>query len=135
VGLEVTRTGRLLGRAFNIALAEAGGSLPQWLVLTALKRGDHLRQRDIAAAVGIEDATLTHHLNRMEAEGLVARERVAGNRRTQLVSLTSAGEALFTSLRRAAVAFDRQLCADLSGDDLAALRALLARLRANVTVA
>jgi MarR family transcriptional regulator for hemolysin len=105
------------------------------LVLTALKRGEHLRQRDIAAAVGIEDATLTHHLNRMEADGLVTRKRVAGNRRTQLVSLTSVGEGLFTSLRRAAVAFDQQLRADLSEDELAALRALVARLRTNVTTA
>ena len=59
--------GRALSRAFDDALAAAGGSLPTWLVVTALKGGDHTMQRDVAAAVGIEDATLTHHLNRMEA--------------------------------------------------------------------
>jgi MarR family transcriptional regulator for hemolysin len=131
IGLDVTRTGRVLSLQFNDALADAGGSLPQWLILTALKRGDHTMQRDIAAAIGIEGATLTHHLNRMETDGLVRRERVAGNRRTQVVVLTPAGEALFTSLLGAVVAFDQQLSAAFSDRELGTLRKLLARLRAN----
>jgi MarR family transcriptional regulator for hemolysin len=131
IGLEVTRTGRILHVQFNDALAAAGGSLPQWLILTALKRGNHTMQRDIAAAVGIEGATLTHHLNRMEADGLVRRERVAGDRRSQIVTLTPAGEERFASLRGAVVAFDKQLRAGFSERDLATLRRLLGRLRAN----
>jgi MarR family transcriptional regulator for hemolysin len=131
IGLDVTRTGRVLSLQFNDALADAGGSLPQWLILTALKRGDHTMQRDIAAAIGIEGATLTHHLNRMEAAGLVRRERVTGNRRTQVVTLTPAGEALFATLLGAVVAFDQQLCAGFSDRELATIRRLLARLRAN----
>src|SRR5882762_7387962 len=103
IGLDVTRTGRVLSLQFNEALALAGGSLPQWLILTALKRGDHTMQREIAAAIGIEGATLTHHLNRMESDGLVRRERVAGNRRNQVVTLTPAGEARFANLRHAVV--------------------------------
>jgi MarR family transcriptional regulator, transcriptional regulator for hemolysin len=131
IGLEVTRTGRVLSLRFNDALALAGGSLPQWLILTALKRGDHTMQREIAAAIGIEGATLTHHLNRMESDGLVRRKRVAGNRRSQLVTLTPAGEALFAKLLRTVVNFDRQLCAGFSDRELATIRKLLARLRAN----
>ena len=133
IGLDVRRTGRALSLQFNDALAVAGGSLPQWLILTALKRGDHTMQRDIAAAIGIEGATLTHHLNRMETDGLVRRERVAGNRRTQLVTLTPAGEALFANLLRTVVDFDQQLCAGFSDRELATIRKLLARLRANAT--
>lgn len=135
IGLEVTRTGRVLSLRFNDALAAAGGSLPQWLVLTALKRGEHTMQRDLATAIGIEGATLTHHLNRMEADGLVQRERVPGNRRTQVVALTPAGETRFRALLRAVVAFDQQLSAGFSERDLAAVRRLLARLRANATSA
>jgi MarR family transcriptional regulator for hemolysin len=133
IGLEVTRTGRALSHRFNEALTNAGGSLPQWLILTALKRGDHTMQRDIAAAIGIEGATLTHHLNHMETEGLLRRARVTGNRRTQIVTLTPAGEALFTTLLGAVVAFDRQLSAGFSERELTTIRRLLGRLRANAT--
>jgi MarR family transcriptional regulator for hemolysin len=132
IGLDVTRTGRVLSRAFNDALTTVGGSLPQWLVLLALTRGEHTMQRDLAESVGIEGATLTHHLNRMETDGLVQRERVAGNRRTQLVTLTPAGEALFATLLEAVVAFDRELRRGFSAAELATARTLLARLRANL---
>src|SRR4051812_4812959 len=131
IGLEVTRTGRVLSLQFNDALADAGGSLPQWLILTALKRGDHTMQRDIAAAIGIEGATLTHHLNRMETDGLVRRERVATNRRTQVVTLTPAGDALFAHLLRAAAAFDQQLSTGFNERELATLRKLPGPLRDN----
>jgi MarR family transcriptional regulator for hemolysin len=131
IGLELTRTGRLLSRAFNDALAAAGGSLPQWLILITLKQGEHTMQRDLADAIGIEGATLTHHLNRMEADGLVRRERVAGNRRTQFVTLTSDGEALFLRLLAAVVAFDKQLRHGISNKELDTMRPLLARLRDN----
>jgi MarR family transcriptional regulator for hemolysin len=133
IGLDVTRTGRVLSLQFNDALAAVGGSLPQWLILTALKQGDHTMQRDVAAAIGIEGATLTHHLNRMETDGLVRRERVAGNRRNQQVTLTPSGEALFGRLLKTVVAFDRRLQAGLSERELATVRKLLARLRTNAT--
>ncbi len=131
IGLDVSHTGRLLSRAFNDALVAAGGSLPQWLVLTALKRGDHAMQRDLAEAIGIEGATLTHHLNRMEDDGYVRRERAAGDRRSQLVTLTPAGERQFAALLREVVAFDEQLRAGFSERELTTLRKLLARLREN----
>jgi MarR family transcriptional regulator, transcriptional regulator for hemolysin len=131
IGLDVTRTGRFLSLQFNDALVDAGGSLPQWLILTALKQRDYPMQRDIATAIGIEGATLTHHLNRMESDGLVRRERVADNRRTQLVTLTPVGEALFANLLRTVVAFDQQLRAGFNDRELATMRKLLARLRTN----
>ena len=132
IGLELTRTGRLLSRAFDDEIARAGASLSVWLVLTALKGSDHTTQRQLAAAVGIEDATLTHHLNRLEADGIVSRHRDHNDRRAQLVELTPAGEALFARLVGAVRAFDRRLRAGFDADDLAGLRDSLARLRENV---
>jgi MarR family transcriptional regulator, transcriptional regulator for hemolysin len=133
VGLELTRTAKAVGRAFDAALAGAGGSLPVWLVLLSVKAGQHGTQRDIAAAVGIEGPTLTHHLNRMEAAGLLTRARDPRNRRVHQVALTEAGEALFGRLRETVVAFDARLRGGLSAEDATTLRRLLGTLRANVT--
>jgi MarR family transcriptional regulator for hemolysin len=132
IGLDVTRTGRILSRAFDDELAGAGGSLPQWLIVMALKQGDHTMQRDIADAIGIDGATLTHHLNRMEAAGLISRRRTPENRRSQLVELTGDGDELFATLLGAVVAFDQRLCDGFSARELATLRSLLERLRANL---
>jgi len=131
VGLAVARTGRILNRAFDDALAEVGGSLPVWLIVTALKRGGHRTQRDIAAVVGIEGATLTHHLSRMEEAGLVERHRASTNRRVQIVALTPEGDALFVQMLAAVLDFDKRLRRRLSSGELTQLRSALAILREN----
>lgn len=133
LGLHLTRVARTVSRAFDDTLAEAGGSLPVWLVLISLKSRPLASQRELAEAVGIKGATLTHHLDTMESAGLVTRRRDPANRRLHLVELTPAGDALFLRLRDAATAFDRRLRAGLSEDDAGQLEALLTRLRANVS--
>jgi MarR family transcriptional regulator for hemolysin len=70
-----------VSRAFDEALAEAGGSLPIWLVLLSLKSGRAANQRELAEAVGVTEATLTHHLNAMKALDLLTRRRGRENRR------------------------------------------------------
>jgi len=132
LGLYLTRVSRTVSRAFDDALAEAGGSLPVWLVLISLKSGQLASQRELAEAVGVQGATLTHHLNAMESAGLVTRRRDPANRRLHLVGLTSDGDALFFRLRDAAMAFDQRLRTGLSETETSQLESLLTRLRDNV---
>jgi MarR family transcriptional regulator for hemolysin len=132
VGLALTRTSRAVSRAFDARLAEAGGTLPVWLVLLNLMTREVANQRELAEAVGIQGATLTHHLNGMESAGLLTRRRDPANRRVHVVELTDAGKALFHRLRDAAVEHDQRLRAGFSDDDLARLTELLVRMRGNV---
>src|SRR3984885_413914 len=132
IGLRLNQTSRVVERAFDEALAEAGGTLPIWLILLNLKIRKPANQRELAEAVGVREATLTHHLNAMEVRGLIARTRDAANRRVQVVTLTEAGEAAFGRLRDTAIAFDAQLRVGLTEADLAALSTSLGRLAANV---
>ena len=132
IGLHLARTARSVSRAFDDALAVAGGSVPVWLVLITLKSQQVRNQRELAEAVGIREATLTHHLNSMDEQGLITRRRDPANRRVHLVELTEAGEAAFQRLRGAAAAFDQRLRAGFSGDEVAELEALLSRLADNV---
>jgi MarR family transcriptional regulator for hemolysin len=132
IGLQLSQTARGIGRAFDEALAGAGGSLPLWLVLLSMKTRQITSQRELAAAVGIREATLTHHLNGMEYAGLITRRRDPANRRIHIVELTPDGEALFLRLRATAMSFDGRLRAGIAEPELAALRDVLARLAANV---
>ena len=132
IGLELARAARTVSRAFDDALTEAGGSLPVWLVLLNLKTRQLSSQRDLAEAVGVREATLTHHLNAMDSQGLVTRTRDPANRRVHVVELTPAGEAAFIRLAEAATAFDRKLRDGLTDADLDGLVALLGQLASNV---
>jgi MarR family transcriptional regulator for hemolysin len=132
IGLLLARTAKAVSRAFDDALAAAGGSLPVWLVLLAVKTREHANQRELAGSVGIEGATLTHHLNAMEERGLISRERDPANRRVQLVSLTADGEELFHRLAAAARAHDQRLRRGFAGPELEHMAQLLTRMAANV---
>jgi MarR family transcriptional regulator for hemolysin len=133
IGLLLTRTSRLVGRAFDDALAEAGGSLPVWLVLLNLKTNREVNQRQLAQAVGVTEATLTHHLGSMERNGLITRNRDPTNRRNHVIELTAEGEAEFKTLAAAAHSFDARLRANFSGAELETLRTLLDRLVGELT--
>jgi len=132
IGLDLAQTAKIVRRAFDDALIAGGGSLPVWSVLISVKLRGAGNQRELAQSVGIQDATLTHHLNAMEANGLLVRRRDPANRRIHLVELTPSGEALFLKLRETAMAFDRQLRAGLDQDDLDKVRSVFSRLRSNV---
>jgi MarR family transcriptional regulator for hemolysin len=132
IGLQLARTSKTVSRAFDSALAEVGGSLPIWSILVSLKGEQHGAQRQIAAAIGVEGPTLTHHLNRLELQGLVSRTRDPDNRRVQRVALTEAGEAAFGRMLGAVRTFDRRLRAGLTDQQQAALVQILAQLRQNV---
>src|SRR3954453_20663528 len=116
IGLLVSATAKLLSREFDAALTAVGGSRPTWLVLLSLKTAGHRTQGELAEAVGIRQPPLSHHLDGLERDGLIRRERAPDNRRVQKVTVTEAGEALFLRLRRAAGAFDGRLRAGLSED-------------------
>jgi MarR family transcriptional regulator for hemolysin len=132
VGLHLAQAARTVSRAFDDALAEAGGSLPVWLVLLNLKANPRGSQRQVADAVGVSEATLTHHLNALEADGLVTRRRDPDNRRVHVLELTDAGEVAFVGLRDAAAGFDRRLRRGITNDDVDELHTVLDRLTANV---
>jgi MarR family transcriptional regulator for hemolysin len=132
IGRLLASTAKEVSRAFGEALAAAGGSEHVWLILLALKTRENANQRALAAAVGIQGATLTHHLNAMEDGGLVTRRRDPQNRRIHVVELTPDGEEAFLRMRAAAVEFDKRLRGDLSDDDLQRVAAVLDHLTANV---
>jgi MarR family transcriptional regulator for hemolysin len=129
IGPKLTRTARVAAQSFDRALAEAGGSAAVWQVLLAIRSGQWGQQSEMAAAMGVTSATLTHHLNALERNGLVRRWREASNRRVQRAELTDAGAALFDRLREVAARHDSRLRAGFTAEELATLSALLDRMR------
>jgi MarR family transcriptional regulator for hemolysin len=133
IGLKLAITAKRVSRAFDEALAAVGGSRPLWLILISMKSRRLASQEELAGAVGIRGATLTHHLDAMETEGLITRRRDPRNRRVHLLELTTKGDAAFHGMRGAAADFDRRLRVGLAESDTARLAELLDRLEANVS--
>ena len=132
IGLQLANTSKAVSRAFNDRLADAGGSVPMWLILSSLKANERRTQLELARAVGIEGPTLTRHLDGLEENGIVRRARDGGDRRAVRVELTDEGERLFQTLRQAVIAFNRALTNGIDEPELEQLRTSLARLEQNV---
>jgi MarR family transcriptional regulator for hemolysin len=132
IGLRLTRASRAVSQAFERAMAEAGGSAATWQVLLLVQTQNWGTQSAMAEAMGITAATLTHHLNALERQGLVRRWREPGNRRNQQVELTEPGRELFDRLRHVAVEHDARLRSRMTDAETEQLGALLDRLLAGL---
>ncbi len=132
IGLLTTRTAKVLSRAFDDALAEAGGSLPTWLVLMSL-RGRRARRPARARRGGGRRGAHPHPPPQPHG---VPRPGDPPPRPGQPTGppreLTEAGEAAFDGLLHTVIAFDARLRAGFTDDELATLRDFLGRLRTNV---
>jgi MarR family transcriptional regulator for hemolysin len=132
IGLRLTRTARTVSQAFERAMAGAGGSAATWQVLLLVQTQNWDTQSAMARSLGITAATLTHHLNALERQGLVRRWREPDDRRSQRVELTDEGSELFGRLREVALAHDARLRGALSEAEAEQLAGLLDRLAAGL---
>ncbi len=111
------------------ALRAVDASVPQWIVLRSAGDEPELSQRELADRILVTGSTLTHHLDRLEADGLIARSRDLQDRRIIRISLTAAGKDRRTELEGIVTAHDRRLQALLTPGDAAELGRLLGRVR------
>jgi MarR family transcriptional regulator for hemolysin len=131
VGRALAFTGKVVAARFEETMARSGGSLPTWLVLLTLDRAGPVSQRELARRIHVEDATVTYHVDRLEAAGLVSRTRDAADRRVWRVELTPAGEETFDRMKQAALGFETALRSGLDERELAQFFTTLARVNAN----
>ncbi|QWF77011.1 MarR family winged helix-turn-helix transcriptional regulator [Amycolatopsis sp. CA-230715] len=85
---------RAVTDVYRPLLAELGLTYPQYLVLLVLWERDARPVKEIGAALHLDYGTVSPLLKRLEANGLVARRRLATDERSVTINLTEKGEAL-----------------------------------------
>lgn len=85
---------RAVTQRYRPLLDELGLTYPQYLAMLVLWEQGAIPVKDIGTALQLDYGTLTPLIKRLEANGLVRRERSAQDERTVRVSLTDAGEEL-----------------------------------------
>ncbi len=131
LALHLWNTVQVMGEVFDNVLAGAGGSRYHFFIFEALQDNPVASQRTLAKAVGVDGATITHHLNAMESAGLIARTRSPEDRRVHRVSLTDAGAELQEAMADAVERYNEQMFAGLTDPERDQLGHLTARLQAN----
>lgn len=114
-------------RFYKPLLAELGVTYPQYLVLLVLWEREGLSVSEIGAQLLLDSGTLTPMLKRMEAMGLVVRQRDSADERLVRVALTSTARAM----KQTAEGFPLQIleASDCTAEEFDILRRTLSGLR------
>ncbi len=121
------------GRDLQTAIKPPGQSTGVFAALLELWQRDGLSQRELVAALDIEQATMANTLARMERDGLIVRKADSSDGRLQRIWLTDQARGLRDSATAAAQTVNTRALADLSEQDRAQFIALLGRVLARMT--
>lgn len=106
-------------------LRHTGLTQARWIVLLQLSHAGALSQRELAERVGVEGPTLVRVLDKLEAQGLVARHACSDDRRVKRIGLTPAARPVLDEITRISTQLRQELLADVPGEEIArALRVL-----------
>ncbi|MER7463049.1 MarR family transcriptional regulator [Streptomyces sp. NPDC097981] len=115
---------RAFGGLYRVVLKDLGLTYPQYLVMLVLWEHGTTPVKELGSHLRLDSGTLSPLVKRLEAAGLVHRERSAEDERSVRVGLTAAG----TALRARAAEVPRRIAA-ATGFELAEIRDLQTRLR------
>lgn len=90
----VRDAGRLLAKSLQSRLAEHNVSFGHWSFLRILWTNEGLTQRELSDEAGVMEPTTFTALKAMEANGLIERRHMNGNRRKMHIYLTNKGREL-----------------------------------------
>ena len=92
-------------QTYKPLLDPLGLTYPQYIVMSALWREDGVKMRALGQTVSLEANSLTPVVKRLEARGLLRRERSVVDERKVLIHLTEEGKALQAQAGEAAKGF------------------------------
>jgi len=128
----LNRAGTSVAAAFSVPLKERGLTITTWRLLASLYHHGTQRIGELADFTSIELWTVSRMPARLEAEGLLRRERVGGDARTVHASLTEAGRALVEALLPTARAYERQALKGFKAEEITNLQQMLHKIYHNM---
>lgn len=112
-----------------------GLTIPEWRLIAVIAEHDGVAQAQIAAITRMDKVTVSRAAIALAGRGLVARGPNGGDRRSHLLRLSEAGQALYGEVAPKALELERRLFAGFDADELERLTATLRRIDAAALVA
>jgi len=123
---------RAFTRIVDAPLRDLGFAMGQLPVLVALKKRQALPQSELARIARVEQSSMAQLLNRMERDGLIERVPDPNDKRSRLISLTSAASRQMPKGKAIMDATCEIALAGFNPKEVDQLAALMARINANL---
>ncbi len=127
---DIYSAARAVTRAYRPILSRLGLTYPQYLVMVTLGESAPRTVKDLGESLELDSGTLSPLLKRLEASGLVTRQRRMDDERTVEITPTSRGRALLRAAEE--VPAEMANLMGISGDEGRKLRTLLEKLTASL---
>jgi DNA-binding MarR family transcriptional regulator len=99
IGYLIHEVARLMRRRFEDEASTHGFTLPQWRALAEIYRSEGIAQVSLAAALDVDQMTVSGIVSRLEKRGLIDRYPDPNDSRAKLAKLTPAGLSLVTNAK------------------------------------
>lgn len=118
-GSLLSQTSRAWRRAVNRRLQPYGLTEATWLPLVHLSRAQTpMRQKDLAASLGLDGSSVVRLLDALQAAGLITRREEDGDRRAKAIVLTPQGQATVEQVEQVAAQVRAAALADIPDPEL-----------------
>ncbi len=116
-------------QAIDRRMKDNGLSMSSWMaVATIAIQPSPISQKELAQALGLEDASVVPLIDRLVKQQLVERFQPEEDRRKRLLHVTPQGQVLYQKLKIEADNLRSELLADINSDELAITQRVLQRL-------
>lgn len=133
IAFLVNDVARLMRRKFDQRCQTIGLTRAQWQVLAYVGRNEGTNQAGLAEFMEIEPITLSRHLDRMQASGIVERRQDPSDRRAYQLFLTDAGKEQLASIRALGAVALEEVLAGIPQADVEKLVETLMVMRSNLS--
>ena len=107
-----------------------GLSIPEWRLVAVVAETGGVTQQEIGRRTRMDKVTVSRAAAALVARGLMAREANPQDKRSHLLRLTEAGQALYRAVAPQALALEARIFAAFTPEELASLKAMLRRVDA-----
>ena len=132
IGYLIHEVARMMRRRFEEEASTHGFTLPQWRALAEIYRSEGIAQVSLAAALDVDQMTVSGIVSRLEKLVLIDRYPDPNDSRAKLAKLTPAGRALVTNAKNVGRALYENALDGLSPADRDAMAAKLRLIRDNL---
>jgi MarR family transcriptional regulator for hemolysin len=131
-GYLINRAARLLLRLADIRFRPLGLGVASFPVLSMLRAGQKLSQKELALCARIEQPSMAQLLARLERDGMIKRSPDPDDGRSSLISITRKAQGILPEVDAAVDAGNELALAGMSDDEVKTLIDLLQRLIGNL---
>lgn len=128
LGYQVRQAQIAIFRDFTTSLADHGMTPTLFGTLVLIEANPGLKQADLARALQLDRSTVVTVIDTLEHRDLVARKRAVDDRRSNAVTLTTAGERILVELKPLVTEHEARMVRDLDADERTALAAALGKI-------